>query len=140
MTREKEFEKQFQLAVNDAAKDGIGILCNHQRVSSHDLQFIWAGKEFKKEVKNKAELLVHLARLEDIYKKKFSDSDPYDLELFKQDEGFFVERMIRAVEICTLKHVLNIDSGALNLSEFLTITKGRYSFLWETMKVKEAKA
>jgi len=51
--------------------------------------------------------------------------------LFKKDEGLFVERMIRAVEICTLKHVLNKEGGSLNINKRSSIVKGRRGFLWE---------
>ena len=75
--------------------------------------------------------------IEKIYKEKFAKnkcsccSSPYDLKLFRKDPGLFVERLIRAVEICTMKYVLNIPDGNLNINKRPSIVKGRRSFLWE---------
>ena len=67
--------------------------------------------------------------IKSIYKKKFKNQSSYDLKLFEKDCGLFVERLIRAVEICTLEYVLNVG-GALNKFN-ATIVKGRKKFVWE---------
>ncbi len=115
---------------DDVKKRGFGIFDSEsmKRVNPKALAFFW---DTEKERKIKRAVVLHrdLMVIKGIYKKKFKNQDSYDLKLFEKDSGLFVERLIRAVEICTLEYVLN-TGGALNKFNS-TIIKGRKKFVWE---------
>lgn len=133
-----EFRKEFDKVNKDAECLGLGVFdsVNKKRIDVEKLTFLWkcsAGKLHKPpKIRKEIELRSRLVIIEKIYKEKFGkDTDPYDLKLFREDEGLFVERLIRAVEICTMNYVLNIPNGSLNINKRPSIIKGRRSFVWE---------
>lgn len=134
---EKGFKKEFDKAWNDAQRLGVGVFdpVLKKRVNVESLSFLYncpAGKIHKPpKLRTEIELRRGLAIIKKVYKEKFGDDSPYDLKLFKKDEGLFIERMIRAVEICTMNYVLNLPNGNLNLNKNSSIIKGRRRFMWE---------
>lgn len=126
-------KKEWNKAQNHAKKHGFGIYDTklHLFINPMNLSFIWRGL-FPKRKKMYEEVKLHrdLLTIEKIYKKKFNNEDPMELGLFKKDIELFVERMIRAVEICTLKYVLNAGGG-LNVLQRMNILKGKRKFVWE---------
>jgi len=129
MSKKTELDK----ALRNSKVKGFGIYDAEKQLSINpeNLSFMWAGKE--KETKPLEELILlrALMTLKKIYKDKFGDDSPYDLKLFNKDPAEFMERMIRAVEICTLNHVLQTGEGALNMSPRMSMVKGKRSFIWE---------
>jgi len=129
-------KQEISKAMKDCEKNEFGIFdMEHKvRIKPEALSFFWncsCGKTRKPpKIRKEIELRANLNIIMKVYKEKFKGVSPYDLKLFKKDEGLFVERMIRAVEICTLKYVLNLD-GTLNKNKHCSITKGRRRFLWE---------
>lgn len=131
-----KYKKEFKKAWKDSKKNGLGIFDQNtkKRIDPEGLVFISPSGE-KEKVKPRKEIQLRrdLMLIEKVYKEKFKKcTNPYCLDLFKEDEGLFVERLIRAVEICSLKYVLNKEDGGLNISKRMSIVKGRRSFLWET--------
>ena len=123
-------EKEMKKVFDDVKKGGFGIFDSEskKRINPNTLAFFW-DSEKKRKIKRAVVLHRDLMVIEGIYKNKFKNQDSYDLKLFEKDCGLFVERLIRAVEICTLKYVLN-TGGALNKFNS-TIIKGRKKFVWE---------
>ncbi len=131
-------KKEFDKAWKDAKKLGVGVIDPHlkKRINIEDLTFIRVASDGKKgkfpKLKSEIELRSRLAIIKKIYKEKFKNcTNPYCLTLFKKDEGLFVERLIRAVEICTMNYALNLPEGNLNMNKRPSIIKGRRQFLWE---------
>ena len=128
----KEFEKrEMNKVMLDVKKKGFGIFDteNKIRINPEALSFWWDSKGRKKpreEVILRRDLMI----IEGIFKEKFGNQSPYDLKLFNEDVAAFVERLIRAVEICSLRHVLNVG-GSLNVWKKSNIVKGKRGFLWE---------
>ncbi|KKL73226.1 hypothetical protein LCGC14_2077000 [marine sediment metagenome] len=126
--------KETTKAMRDAKKFGLGIIDQEtgKRINPETLAFFWTGKQ-KMKLQKEVVLQRNFAVIKKVYKEKFGKkcSNPYCLELFKEDIGLFVERLIRAVEICTMGYVLNDGNGTLNLNKCSTIVKGRKGFLWE---------
>lgn len=122
-----EMNKVFK----DVKGKGYGIfnIKTKKRVDPEDLSIIINGD--CKDMRPELSLRKNLKLIENVYKEKFGNDCPYDLELFKKDEGLFVERLIRAVEICSLRYVLRMRNGALNTCKKLSMVKGRRMFLWE---------
>lgn len=133
----KEFKKEFDLAWEDAQKKGLGVFdpTLKKRIKAEGLSFLWVHSDGKikkpPKIRKEIELRRGLMLIEKIYKEKFSKDNPYDLKLFNKDAGLFVERLIRAVEICTLRYVLNLPEGNLNINKRPSIIKGRRRFMWE---------
>jgi len=129
MAREK-LKVEWDKAYKDAEKNGLGIM--DMKTGTHidgtNLAFLWPSGKAKKPQKEVV-LQRDLITIEKIYKEKFGTTSPYDIQLFNMDVGHFIERLIRATEICTMKYVLN-KGGALNKCK-ATITRGRRKFLWE---------
>ena len=135
--------KEFEKAWKDAQKLGVGVFdpILKKRIDVEKLTFLWVASDGKRakppKLRSEIELRRGLVIIEKIYKEKFAKnkceccSSPYDLKLFNKDAGLFVERLIRAVEICTLRHVLSLPEGSLNINKRSSITKGRRRFLWE---------
>lgn len=126
-------EEELKKATDDAVKIGFGCYDREHgvRIQPEELIFIDSdGEEKKDKMRSQIQLVQDLVALERIYKEKFGDDSPYDLALFEKDSGIFVERMIRAAEICTLNHVLLTGKGTLNKHNG-SIIKGRRSFIWE---------
>lgn len=127
---------QFDKAWQDAKEGGFGIYDRRWgiRIDPSDLIFVSpCGKVSKNLVRHRAALMANLATIERIYRKKFGSQSSMSLDLFESNIGDFIERLIRSVEICTLRYALNVG-GALNATENMWIIKGRQSFLWETGK------
>ncbi len=131
-------KKEFIKSNKDAKKLGLGVYdpILKKRIDITKLAFIWpcpAGKLHKPpKLRKEIELRSRLQIIKKVFQEKFGkDTDPYDLKLFKKDEGLFVERLIRAVEICTMNYVLNLPGGSLNLNKCCSIIKGRKKFVWE---------
>jgi hypothetical protein len=124
--------KETTKAMNDAKRFGLGIFDQEtkKRVNPETLVFFWPGNR-KMRLEKEVVLQRSFARIKQIYKEKFGDENPYELKLFNKDVGLFVERLIRAVEICTMGNVLNDGNGTLNLNKEPTVIKGRKRFLWE---------
>lgn len=124
-------DKEMKIVMEDVKNSGFGVLDTKtkKRIDVTRLALFWEG-ERKVEVKRLFVLCKDLAAIEEIYKKKFPYECPYDLKLFEKDPGLFVERLIRATEICTMKYVLN-RGGVLNKGIDSTIIKGRKKFVWE---------
>lgn len=138
----KAYRKEFDKAWKDAQKLGVGVFCPilKKRINIETLSFLWVAPDGKKtkppKLRKEIELRSRLAIIEKIYKEKFAKGkcaccSPYDLKLFRKDSGLFVERLIRAVEICTMKYVLNLPNGNLNINKRPSIIKGRRRFMWE---------
>ena len=125
--KQKEMGKAFQ----DVEKDGVGFYDpeTKKRINIKGLVILTSQKE-KPEIKKEVILWRDLAIIKNVYREKFDNHSAYCLKLFEKDSALFIERMIRAVEICTLQYVLN-NGGALNIDKHPTITKGRNKFLWE---------
>ena len=125
----KERDIEWDKAYKDSIVNGFGVYdpILKKRIDSEHLVFIWPG-EGKKRMQKELVINRSLMVLEKIYNEKFVD-DPYELKLFNKDKDLFVERLIRAVEICTLRWVLS-KGGVLNMNKH-TVTKGRKRFLWE---------
>ncbi len=130
----KKTDTEFNKAWKDAKEKGLGVFdpVLKLRIEADRLAFIGpTGKEIKVKPRKELQLRRDLMLIEKVYKEKFAKCmNPYCLELFKEDEGLFVERLIRAAEICTLKYVLNCG-GALNINKRPSIVKGRRNFIWE---------
>ena len=130
-------EKEYSKAMKDIPKMGVGVFdpITKKRIDITNLAIFYncpAGKVHKPpKLRTEIELRSRFEIIEKVYKEKFGDDSPYDLKLFKKDEGLFVERLIRAVEICTMNYVLNLPDGCLNLNKSSSIVKGRRRFLWE---------
>jgi len=124
-------KSEMDKAWKDAAKNGFGLYCPElgKRINIDNLIFVWKGEKEKK-MRDEIALRRDLIITEKIYKEKFSDQSPYEKDLLVKDPGKFIERMIRAVEICTLKYVLG-NGGGLNTDKESTVTEGRNKFLWE---------
>lgn len=129
--------KEFEKAWEDAQKLGVGVFdpVLEKRIDVEKLSFLWVAPNGKKvkppKLRKEIELRSRLVIIKKIYKEKFGNDSPYDLKLFRKDEGLFVERLIRAVEICTMGYALNLPDGNLNINKCSSITKGRRSFMWE---------
>lgn len=126
--KNKEMDKVWK----DVREHNFGIYDPElkKRINPNYLAFFWRKQDLEIGIKREVVLHRDLLIIEEIYKEKFGDQSPYDLELFKKDEGLFVERLIRAVEICTMGYVLN-KGGALNKWKPATIIKGKKKFVWE---------
>ena len=116
----------------DVHESGLGIFDNilKKRIKPEALAFFYKDGEGTGKLKD--EVLLHrgLYQLEKIFEKKFSkDNNPYDIKLYKNNPELFMERLIRATEICTLRYVLNKD-GALNTNE-KGLEKIRTRFKWK---------
>lgn len=116
---------------DDVNKKGFGIYDSvlKKRIKAEALAFFYKNGEGTGQLKE--EVLLHrgLYQLEKIYNKKFgNDNNPYDIKLLNKNPDLFMERLIRATEICTLRYVLNKD-GALNTSE-ATLKKFRKRLKW----------
>lgn len=135
MEEMKPSEKEFKKAWKDAKKNGWGVYepFLKKRIEANKLVFISStGKKVKAKPRTEVQLRQNLMAIKKVYNEKFKKcTNPYCLSLFKKDEGLFVERLIRAVEICTLSYILNTGEGSLNLNKRMSIVKGRRSFLWE---------
>ena len=125
--------EEIKKAMLDAKKFGVGLYDTtiKKRIDINNLTFITEPYKVLKKLKPEVQLRASLIAIQKIQEEKFPNQSPYDLELFKKDEGLFVERLIRAVEICTLKYALNIESSALNINKKSSVIKGRTRFLWE---------
>ena len=138
-----EMRKEFDKAWKDAQKLGVGVFdpILKKRIDVEKLSFLWVAPGGKKtkppKLRSEIELRRGLVIIEKAYKEKFATSkcaccgSPYDLKLFNKDVGLFVERLIRAVEICTMRYVLNLPEGDLNINKRSSIIKGRRRFMWE---------
>ncbi len=134
---DKTEANQMDKVLQDVQNQGFGIynIQTKKRVNIEDLSVIRGDKKI---VRNEMELLQELKQIEKVFDAKFNSDknkdnpcgNPYCLELFNKDPGLFVERLIRATEICSLRWVLN-RGGALNTTMEATIVKGRKKFLWE---------
>lgn len=126
-------EKEFRKAWDKAKKTGFGIYDTKRQLSINpdSLAFFWDSKKRKDKPLEEVVLLRNLMKLKDIYREKFGNDSPYDLKLLRKDPAAFVERMIRAVEICSLNYVLNTGEGSLNLCPQMNIVMGKRTFLWE---------
>ncbi len=126
-------KKELADAMKDAQKRGFGIYDaeRHLCINPESLFFFWGDKKREAKPMDEVVLLRSLMKLKNIYKEKFGNDSPYDLELFESNPAEFVERMIRAVEICTLNYVLQTGEGSLNTCPRLSMVKGKRSFLWE---------
>lgn len=122
---------EMQLAMQDMQKHGFGVYDpkSKKRIDITALCLMWDDK-LPVRVRKEFVLTRDLAIIKKIFREKFGSQNPYDLELFQSDPGLFVERLIRAVEICTLSFVLN-KGGVLNKDLGSTIIKGRKKFVWE---------
>jgi len=131
----KQKDKELDKAMKDSQKNGLGVYDQilKKRINVEALAFFSPeGKKIKKKPKKEVQLRHNLMVIKKVYNEKFKKcTNPYCLALFKKDEGLFVERLIRAVEICTLSYVLNTGEGDLNLNKRMSIVKGRRGFLWE---------
>jgi len=129
---DKEFKDEMDKSHEDVKRIGLGIfdMEGRRRVNPETLAFSWPTGKAPKAMEEVV-LQRNFAVIKKVYKEKFGNDSPYDLELFKKDEGLFVERLIRAVEICTMGYVLNDGKGTLNLNLNPTIVKGRKRFIWE---------
>ena len=125
--------KELNKAMKNAKDKGFGIYDTERNlcINPDNLSFIWDTEKRKEKVMDEVVLLRSLMNMKDIYKEKFDGASPYELKLLEKDPAEFVERMIRAVEICTLNYVLQIEEGALNLCSRANIVKGKRRFLWE---------
>ena len=130
-------KKEINKAWKDAKENGLGVIdpILKKRINVESLSFLWVHPDGKvkkpPKMRKEIELRRGLLIIEKVYKEKFVKDSPYDLELFKKDPGLFVERLIRAVEICTMRYVLNQPDGSLNINKRCSIVKGRRAFLWE---------
>ena len=126
--------KESKKAFKDAKEKGFGLIDGKtlKRIDPEALVFIWDSNEKVKDMQKRVVLERDLMIVKKIFKEKFNDDNPYDLKLFRKDPGEFIERMIRAVEICTLNYVLNKGEGTLNKSKDSTIIKGKKKFVWES--------
>ena len=136
MSSTKKNKTEFDEVWKDVEKLGVGVYDPHlkKRINIEDLAFFRVAKDKKKKfpkLRTEIELRSRLAIIKKVYKEKFKNKSPYELKLFKKDEGLFVERLIRAVEICTMSYVLNLPEGNLNINKRPSIVKGRRRFLWE---------
>lgn len=127
----KKQSKEMRLVMSDVREHGLGIYDPKlkKRIDATGLCLMW-DSDAPIRVRKEFVLLRDLAIVKKIYKEKFGAQSPYDLALFEKDPGLFAERLIRAVEICTLNYVLN-KGGALNKDKNSTIIKGRKKFVWE---------
>lgn len=128
----KKTKEEMKKTMKSVRKYGFGIYDTKNKLSIDPLtlQFIWRGIKRKK-MKEEVCLHTDLARIEKIYKEKFgSGSSGLELDLFRKDIELFIERLIRSVEICTLKYVLNVGGG-LNRLKRMNILKGKRKFVWE---------
>ena len=115
----------------DVLEKGVAVfdVKNKTVIDMDNLAFFWLHRPGK--VRSKLQLCSGLARILKIYKGKFGVTSPYDLELYHKDPALFIERMIRAAEICTLKYVLNLDGGGLNDST-TSLVFGKNQMHWES--------
>ena len=126
----KEMDKVWK----DVRKQNFGVFDTEQkkRINPRALAMFWRfddpeiGDKMREEVALHNDLLV----IEENYKEKFGEDCAMDLKLFNKDIELFVERLIRAVEICTLKYALN-KGGALNNAKNMNVVKGKNNFIWE---------
>lgn len=123
-------------AMKKTKKDCLGVLYRMKNgkivsLDSDRIIYYWNGKQTHKGKKELSNLYRQLQDCMKIYRAKFGKTSPYSLGLFNKNPAHFVERMIRAAEICTLKYALGIDGGGLNISKRATVIKGTHGFVWE---------
>lgn len=127
-------KEELNKAMEDAKIYGFGCYDTESglRIQPDKLTFVWNDKK-KRKLVEEVKLHSNLLQLEKIYKEKYGILDiggSMELGLFNADPEAFVERLIRAVEICTLRYVLGVGGG-LNLSKRQEIVKGHRKFIWE---------
>lgn len=125
-------KKEMNKVWKDVKKNNFGVYDPElkKRINPMNLAFFW-GTEKKNKIRQELVLHRDLGIIEDIYKKRFGTNGEGALSLDKwSDPELFVERLIRAVEICTLRYVLN-KGGYLNKYSRMSIVKGKRSFIWE---------
>jgi len=124
-------KEEMKKTMKSVRKYGFGIYDTKNKICIDPLtlSFIWRGTKRKK-MKEEVCLHTDLARIEKIYKEKFGNSSSLGLDLFRKDIELFIERLIRSVEICTLRYVLNVGGG-LNKRKRMNILKGKRNFVWE---------
>jgi hypothetical protein len=125
---------EFKKAESDALKHGFGLYDtgSNLRVKADNLIFLYPRNQ-KRMMAEEVKLRRELVRLEKIYRGKYKTLDiggSMHLGLFNKDIEGFVERFIRATEICTMRYVLGVGGG-LNLFKEQEIVKGHRKFIWE---------
>lgn len=131
-TIKSKINLEFELIHKDIKEKGVGIFDQivKRRVDPDALVFTWPSDR-KMKLKSGVQLKRNLAVIEKAYSVKFGNNSPYDLKLFKEDPASFTERMIRAVEICTLNYVLSTGKGNLNLNKSTNLILGKKRMVWE---------
>jgi len=129
----KKEDKELNKAFKDSKERGFGVYDSEKKlcINPEALTFVWDSKKRENKMLQEVVLLRSLMNIKNIYKEKFGNDEPMNLELFNKDIELFIERLIRAVEICTLNYVLQTGEGALNDSKRMNIVKGRRRFIWE---------
>lgn len=123
-------DEEMDKVWKDVRENNFGIfdIETKRRVNPEMLQFFWNTGMEQRKIKEEVMLHRDLMIIEKMYNEKFGkQSHPLSLDLFNDPEKF-VERLIRAVEICTLRYVLN-KGGALNKCP-CHIIKTPIEFVW----------
>ena len=86
----KKLEKEMKKSEEDVKRIGFGLLDMEEkrRVNPEKLAFMWpSGKP--PGLMQEVVLQRNFAVIKKVYKEKFGTDSPYDLELFRKDEGLF---------------------------------------------------
>ena len=127
---EKAFHREYNRMLKDVRENGFGIFDTNtkQRINPSQLVLMWDSK-IKNPTLEEIKLGRDLVAVRKIYRERFKGKSAYGLALFREDPEKWAERLIRAVEICTLEYILD-TGGGLNLGP-QSIAFGNKRMHWE---------